>query len=160
MGKEDAVTGGAGCRFSKEDLRAAFSFLGDDEIPTLCSYVESREWPADYVVMQDGDPGDYIGFLVKGRMAVKVQTSFPGRFALVAILESGSILGEVAAIEATRRTATVVTLEPCRILFLTRSAMDTMLAENPALGINILKRIIHVLSRRLKTASTRLAKIL
>lgn len=160
MGNDAVTAHEGGCPYTKDDLSAAFSFLSADETAALCPYVEMRQWSTDAVVMQDGDSGDFFGFLVRGRMAVKLETSFPGRFALVAMLESGSMIGEAAVVEKTRRSATVIALEPCSIFVISRIAMDRLLVEKPDLGVKILKRIIHVLSQRLKTASIRLSKIL
>ena len=148
------------CKHNAESLHSAFPFLSRQEANELCPFLEMKEWPSDSVIMQDGDVGDFMGFLVSGRLAVKRETSFSGKFILVAILEKGSMLGEIAVVEEAHRQATVVAIEPSVIFVLTRSMMDLLLQENPQLGIKILKRIVHVLSQRLKKASDRLAKLL
>lgn len=126
----------------------------------MCSFLELQDWPANEVVMRDGESGDFMAFLVKGKLAVKKETSFPGKYILVALLESGSMVGEVAVIGDSLRNATVVAIENSQLLILTREKMDQLLKHNPQLGIKLLKRIIQVQGSRLQKASDRLSRLL
>ena len=156
----ETATGGE-CRLSADTLRRAFPFISDEDAVSLCRYLEPRDWPAGTQVIEKNEPGDYMGFLVKGKLVVKKETSFADKYVLVAILERGSMFGEIAVVEdGTTRNATVVAVEDSQALILTRVAMDCLLVENPPLGAKVLKRIIQVLSQRLKKASDRLARLL
>lgn len=143
-----------------EELSGIFPFLDREEGGIICSLAEVRRCPAGSILMKDGDDGDYLGFLLAGRLAVKKETAFPGKLVLVAILERGSLLGEMSMVERDKRHATVVAMEDCRLLVLTCDQMTRLLAEFPALGSKLLKRIIHVLGYRLRMASDRLSKLL
>jgi len=143
-----------------EELAPLFPFLDRDEVRVFCSYLEMKEFPSDYVLMREGEAGDYMGFLVGGKLAVKKETSFPGRYILIAVIEPGSMVGEISVVEKGFRNATVVTMEPSRLLILTYDQMEKMLGQHPALGIKLLKRIIHVIGYRLRKASERLSLIL
>ena len=144
----------------REEFHEIFPFLTADESEIFCSYLEVQEWPVDGVLMKDGDTGEFMGFLIDGRLAVKKETSFPGKQTLVAILERGSMVGEIAVVEPSPRNATVVAAEKSTLLILTREGLDRLLEENHKLGIKLLKRIIHVLGSRLRKASDRLALLL
>lgn len=148
------------CPLSKDELREIFSSLSEEEGVVLCSYLELKEWPAGAVLMKDGEPGDSMGFLVDGKLAVKKETSFPGKHILVAILEKGSMVGEISAVEPQLRNATVVATEKSRLLILTHDNLNKLLENNHELGAKLLKRIIHVLSFRLRKASDRLSWLL
>ena len=148
------------CDIAAELLQRAFPFWRDGAGHELCSFLTISDWPADAVVMRDGEPGDFMGFLVEGKLAVKKETTFSGKYILVALLESGSMVGEIAIVEESVRSATVVAMEKSRLLVLTREDMDRLLAANPELGIKLLKRIIHVMSTRLQKASARLSWLL
>jgi CRP-like cAMP-binding protein len=110
--------------------------------------------------MKSGEPGDFLGFLVEGKLAVKMETIFPGKFILVAVLERGSLVGEISAVDGGSRHATVVAAEKSRLLILSCEKMEQMLRQTPALGLKLLRRIIHVLGHRLDKASDRLARLL
>ncbi|MBU4119064.1 MAG: cyclic nucleotide-binding domain-containing protein [Proteobacteria bacterium] len=110
--------------------------------------------------MKNGDPGDFMGFLVEGKLAVKMEAIFPDKFILVAVLERGSMVGEVSVVEEGYRHATVVAMEKSHLLILSRENMELMLKQAPSLGLKIFRRIIHVLGHRLGKASDRLSRLL
>lgn len=150
-----------GCRLvSDKALAEGFPYLTQEECKILCNYLEYRKCSKDEVFIHQGDPGDFMGFLLTGKMAIKKETSFPGKFVLVAILESGSLVGEISVVESNPRTATVVAMEDSEILLLTHDKAEHLLEEHPMLTIKLLKKIIRVLGARLQKSSARLARLL
>jgi CRP/FNR family cyclic AMP-dependent transcriptional regulator len=143
-----------------EDLRSVFKFLDEKEVETLCTYLELRKLPTNTILMEENQDGDFMGFLVKGRLAVKKETRFPGKYILLAILDPGTMVGEISVMECCRRNATVVAMEEAQLLILSRERLNALLAADPILGSKVLKRIIQVLSIRLQRADDRLAKLL
>lgn len=153
---DDTLLGG----YRPEELRDVFSFLTTDEMGELIPYLEFREWQPSEVVMKNGDPGDFMGFLIEGKLAVKMEAIFPDKYILVAVLERGSMVGEVSVVEEGERHATVVAMEKSRLLILSRENMELMLRQAPSLGLKLFRRIIHVLGHRLGKASDRLSRLL
>jgi len=147
-------------RYRQEELNDIFSFLSEEEMGLLFAYLELREWQAGEIVLKKGEPADFMGFLVVGKLAVKMEAIFPGRFILVAVLERGSMLGELSVVEGGGRYATVVATEKSQLLTISRENMELMLRQSPALGFKFFRRIIHVLGHRLGKASDRLARLL
>ena len=141
-------------------MRKALRFLSDQESSEICAYLEMRNWESGEVLMKDGEPGDFMGFILAGKLAVKKETKFPGRFTLVAILEPGAMVGEISVVDGGLRTATVVAMERVELLVLTCGSLDRLLDEKPVLGIKVLKRIIHVLSLRQRRTYDRLSTLL
>lgn len=153
---DDTLLGG----YRPEELRDVFSFLTTDEMGELIPYLEFREWQPSEVVMKNGAPGDFMGFLIEGKLAVKMEAIFPDKYILVAVLERGSMVGEVSVVEEGERHATVVAMEKSRLLILSRENMELMLRQAPSLGLKLFRRIIHVLGHRLGKASDRLSRLL
>lgn len=147
-------------RYRPDELNDIFSFLSAAEMGELFAYLEFREWQPAEVVMKKGDSGDFLGFLVAGKLSVKMEAIFPGKFILVAVLERGSMVGEISVVEGGQRHATVVATEKSHLLLLSRENMELMLRQSPALGLKFFRRIIHVLGNRLCKASDRLATLL
>lgn len=147
-------------RYRPEELNDIFSFLSAEEMGALFAYLEFREWQPGEIVAKSGDPGDFMGFLVEGKLAVKMEAIFPGKFILVAVLARGSLVGEVSVVESGCRHATVFATENSHLLILSRKNLELMLEQAPALGLKIFRRIICVLGHRLGEASGRLARLL
>lgn len=147
-------------RYRPEELNDIFPFLSGEEREELFIYLDFREWQPGELVLKSGEPADFMGFLVEGKLAVRMEAIFPGKFILVAVLERGSLVGEVSVVEEGRRHATVVATEKSSLLILTREKMELMLEQAPALGLKLFRRIIHVLGHRLGKASDRLSRLL
>lgn len=151
---------GTVCKLGEAALCGALKFLAPDEAASFCAYLDYRVWEAGEVLMNDGEPGDFMGFVLDGKLAVKKETNFPGRFTLVAILDRGAMVGEISAVDRGLRTATVVAVEKTEMLLLSCDNLEHLLTEHPALGFKLLKRIIHVLSLRQGRAYDRLSSLL
>jgi CRP-like cAMP-binding protein len=150
-----------GCHLVSEGaLAKSFPYLLPEECKVLCGFLEYKKCAKDEVFIRQGDAGDFMGFLLQGRLAIKKETSFPGKFVLVAILEGGSLVGEISVVEENPRSATVVAMEESEILVLRRDKAEKLLEENPLLAVKLLKKIIRVLGARLQKASARLAQLL
>lgn len=148
------------CNAKPEDLQRAFNFLSPVESEELCPYLELREWQEDAVVMQKGDYEDYMGFIIEGKLAVKMKTGYWGKNIIIAILERGAIVGEGAFLDSGPRGNTVIAMENCRLLTLTTQKMEELIANSPSLAIKLLKRMLYVQSLRLRKAGERISELL
>ena len=149
-----------GCGFSDKDLETAFGFLTHEERRGICPYLQSKVCPAKAVLMEENETSNYLGFLADGRLAVKKETGFKGKYIILAILEKGTIVGETEILGHGPRSATVVAVEDSRLLTLTDESFDLLLKEDPPLGIKLLKRILNVITLRLRKAGERLSQLL
>ena len=147
-------------QFPIDSIKKVFKFLSEQEIAALCPYMELKKVAADTVVIKEGDPGDFMGFLVHGRLSVRKETAFPGKEVLMAILEAGSLVGESAIVKPSVRNATVVAVVDCELLILSHENMRKLNASNPALAVKVLERIIAVVSLRFSKVVERLSKLL
>ncbi|MDH3392403.1 MAG: cyclic nucleotide-binding domain-containing protein [Desulfobulbaceae bacterium] len=148
------------CDLVTAHAESAFRFLTDDELEIICPYLQIRRWPSDSVLMREGEPGDFMGFLVEGKLAVRKETSFAGKHILLAILEPGTMVGEISVVAHEQRNASVVATEESTLLELTSESFDLLVKEHPVLGVKFLSQIVSVVSLRLRKADDRLARLL
>lgn len=148
------------CDLSVETLSQVLKFLTDEEVVSIRSYLDYRVWDAGETLMNDGDSGDFMGFVLAGKLAVKKETNFSGRFTLVAILDRGAMVWEISDLDRGLRTATVVAIQKTEMLLLTCDSLEKILTDRPHLGVKLLKRIINVLSLRQGRAYDRLSSLL
>jgi len=148
------------CDAKAEDVRNAFNFLSTEEIEELCPYLELREWKADAVVMKQGAEEDYVGFLIEGKLAVKKKTGYWDKTIIIAILEKGAMVGEGAFIASGPRSNDVIAMEPCKLLTLSAPRMDELTRKNSLLSIKLMKRMLFIMSKRLRKASERISELL
>jgi CRP-like cAMP-binding protein len=148
------------CDARPEDLKRAFNFLSDGEVDELCPFLELREWRENEIVMQQGDYEDYMGFVIGGKLAVKMKTGYWGKNIVIAILERGAIVGEGAFLDSGPRGNTVVAMEKSKLLTLTTQKMEELILNRPSLAIKLFKRMLHIQSLRLRKAGERIAELL
>jgi CRP-like cAMP-binding protein len=90
-------------------------------------------------------------FIVQGGR-VKVSRLIGGKEQMLAVLGKGDFFGEMALVTRERRTATVSTLEPVRLLAFNREGFLNMINKNPKIALNIIDK----LCRRLANANQHL----
>lgn len=70
--------------------------------------------PAGQVLMHQGDPGDVVFVLVRGRVRIS-QYEIDGVEMPLAIRRPGEVLGDIAVLGGTARTATVSAVDTCDV---------------------------------------------
>jgi len=145
--------------FELKDEVKIFHLLNDEELEQILHYFEMVNYPAGTTVFSEGDPGDFIGFIVSGRLEVKKQTEFKGRQIVLALLSKGSFVGELSLVDEHPRSATVIAPEDSELIILRREALDSLLQSHPYTGIKILKGLNKILAIRLRKAVDRLSVI-
>jgi CRP-like cAMP-binding protein len=142
----------------KDELKI-FHLLNKEELEQIVPYFEIVHYPAGTTLFNEGDSGDFIGFIVSGRLEVKKQTEFKGRQIVLALLSRGSFVGELSMVDEQPRSATVVASEDSELVILRREALDSLMQTYPYIGIKILKGLNRFLAIRLRKAVDRLTVI-
>lgn len=146
--------------FGLKDKLLLFHLLSDEEVELIAGYFEIALFPEGAVLFREGEPGDYIGFIVSGAVEVKKQTEFKGKEIVLATLKKGSFVGEMSLMgHGEPRSATVVVLEDTELVILKRDALDTLIEQHPRIGIKILKGLNQILTIRLRKTVERLTSL-
>jgi len=97
-----------------ERLRSVPGLAGtsDKELVRLLPYVDEAELAAGHVLMEEGKPGREAFVIVEGEAEVALQGS------VVTRLGPGELIGEMALLDHSPRSATVTAATPMRVLVL------------------------------------------
>jgi CRP-like cAMP-binding protein len=145
-----------------QDLRdklQVFQLLTLDELDLLIPNFKLVKYPKGATLFKEGDPGDYFGIVLSGKLEVKKQTEFKDKAIVLALLGKGSFTGELSMLDGQVRSAAVVAREDSEMFILTRDVLDKFMDENPHIGIKILKGIVRTMSIRLRKSVERMAAI-
>jgi CRP-like cAMP-binding protein len=111
-----------------------------------------REVGADEVLIRQGEFGSHMVLLVVA--LVKITTTLVnGRQALLAIRESGDLVGEMSALDGTRRAVSVTTCRPSIVSVIHRTDFRAFLRRHPETAV----AIAGITDDRLCRANQRLA---
>ncbi len=110
--------------------------LSDEQQRQVESLMTRRRFTKGEVLFHEGDAGDSVHLVQRGRVAV--QTSTPrGDIVTLTVLGPGSSFGEQALIDReARRTATVVALDACETRVLHRADFDDLRTRFPAVNLS------------------------
>lgn len=118
------------------------------DLDHMLGFAVETHFPAGAAIFRGGDPGRSLMVIVEGQVKISV-TASDGREAVLAILEAGDILGEMAIIENKPRSADATALTPCRVLVLHQRDFIPFLERNP----KVVVRMLALLSERLRRTS-------
>ena len=143
------------------DLREEllFSLLEDEDIEKIAPFIELTIYPSGTVLFKEGDPGDFVGCVISGKLEVKKQTEFKGNQVIIALLTKGALVGELSIFDRHSRSATVEAVEKTTMLILRNDAIEALMQEHPHTGIKLLRGLLRILSIRLRKATERLTNI-
>jgi CRP-like cAMP-binding protein len=129
------------------------------EIELLAGYMKAYEADPGCVIFHEGDPGDHLCLLVRGRVK-STKISDGTHSAVVSTDGRGRSIGEMALVDGEPRSASCEVVESSILLLLTRDAFMRLSEERPMLGFKLLLRIAKLMSRRLRVTSGKLVDYL
>jgi CRP/FNR family cyclic AMP-dependent transcriptional regulator len=137
-------------------------FFGDfpaPEIETLTRYVQASSVVPNTVIFREGDRGGFMCLVIAGSAEIfKQDNKFGSK--RIGKIGPGKTIGEMALVDGEQRSATCICPEPSTLVMLTREQFVRIIREHPALSVNILLKIVTLMSRRLRQTSGQLVDYL
>jgi CRP/FNR family cyclic AMP-dependent transcriptional regulator len=131
-----------------------FEGLPPSELSRISEHLHETRFPAGANVLVAEQPGEAVYVVLAG--SVKVHAIRPdGTEVVLAVLGAGEILGEMSASDSLGRSASVVTLEETKLLWLDRRTFRASVAGSTTLSGNL----AEVLSKRVRLANARLISL-
>ena len=96
------------------------------------------------------------GFILEGAVRISREVGGMGEEAL-AVLRTGDAFGEMALIDATPRSADAKAHERCRLLVVTRDALEEVLFLRKDLAYEVLWNFVKILTARLRETNDKMA---
>jgi CRP/FNR family cyclic AMP-dependent transcriptional regulator len=105
-----------------------------EEVRQVVAISRRRVFQKGEVVFHQGDPGDSLHLVVKGRFAVRIMTPL-GDSVTIAVRGPGENFGEMALVDPeTRRSATVQALEPAETQAVYYGELERLRAKHPQIS--------------------------
>jgi CRP-like cAMP-binding protein len=99
-------------------------------------------------LFHEGDPGDVMYVLVTGEATVRI------RNLVLEDVRAGAILGEMAVVDASPRSTTVIAKSDCMFAVIDQKRFHFLVDESPRFAIEVMK----VMAQRLRQCDLSLAK--
>jgi CRP/FNR family transcriptional regulator, cyclic AMP receptor protein len=130
--------------------------LADEDRRAVLARMARRSYRKGETLFHEGDPGDSLHLIDKGRIAIRASTR-SGDAAILAVLGRGHSFGEQALLSPTAtRTASAVALEPVETRVLLRTDFEQLRREQPSVE----RFLVEVLATQVRRLSTQLLEAL
>jgi CRP-like cAMP-binding protein len=132
-----------------------FENFNQTEIRVLSQFMQAYRTEPGVEIIREGDAGDFMVFLIEGRIEVFKQDRWNAP-RLIAVIAPGQSFGEMSMIDGEPRFASCIAAEPCMIAVLSRDSLARIILEHTTLGAKILMELVLMLSQRLRQTSSKL----
>lgn len=126
-----------------------FAGLSDADRATLASATSIRRYRRGERIVTQGQSGDHLFVIVRGRVSVMI-LSPDGREVVLTTLGEGDHFGEMALLDESPRSASVVASERSELAILTRQTFFDLLRTN----FSLTRALLSSFSRRLRQANS------
>jgi CRP-like cAMP-binding protein len=137
----------AGLAATTEDAEHFWALLDPAHRRLLIAAGRTHEHPAGTILIHEGDSADSVIVLLSGRVKV-IATGVTGHQGLLGIRTAGDVVGEMAAIEARRRSATVIAIDRLRLLRIPVADFVRLIRSEAGISYALLR----VVSKRLRSS--------
>lgn len=102
--------------------------------------------PPGLVLFREGEPGKEMFILLQGTAEISVGGD------VVELATPGALLGEMALVDSSARSATVITRSDCKFVAVDGKQFDLLVRESPEFA----RHVMTVMANRLRTMNERL----
>ena len=131
-----------------------FAVLPGHQIALLTGAVIRRSYPRGATVMAAGDPTDSLYVVISGRLKV-LMSDDEGRDVILSMLGPSEYFGEMGLIDDSPRSASVVTVEACELLVLSKRDFRKCLLENFEMAMTVMRGLV----KRLREADRKIGSL-
>ncbi len=131
-----------------------FSSFPEDQLRMLASVVGRRSVPRSTTVMASGDATDSLYIVLSGRLKV-LMSDAEGKEVILSIIGPGEFFGEMGLIDDSPRSASVLAIEPCELLSISKRDFKKCMAENFDMAMAVMRGLV----RRLREADRKIGSL-
>lgn len=131
-----------------------FSGLNEEQLGVLVRAIVRKSVGRNARIIGAGDPPDSLYIVLSGRLKVLISDE-QGREVILSILNPGEFFGEMGLLDDSPRSASVVTLEACELLTITKTDFKRSLADNFELSLMVMRGLV----KRLREADRKIGSL-
>lgn len=122
-----------------------------DALEKIVSIITIRRFAHGDKIIKEGDQGDEMFILNKGKVRIEKKTLQDESYTVVSLSDEMNVFfGEQALMDNDFRSATVLAEIDCECYVIKKTDFDNLGNENPKIGLLITREIAKILSGRLR----------
>ena len=128
--------------------------LQESQLSLLTSVVSRRSFPRGTTIIAAGDATDSLYVVISGRLKVMMSDD-EGREVILSMLGASEYFGEMGLIDDSTRSASVISVEPCELLVLSKRDFRKCLSENFEMALTVMRGLV----KRLREADRKIGSL-
>ena len=115
--------------------------LTPEELAEITKHAVARSFRPRTVLVSEGEKTDALYIIVEGKARAYVGDA-SGREVVLSIMGPGEYFGEIA-FDAGPRSASVITVDACKMLVVPQAEFAEFVKGNPAFAMSFIRKLIH-----------------
>ena len=122
-----------------------FEGLSDQQISLLTDRAAVRSYSKGAIIVNEGDEGTSLFVILSGSVKTFLSDE-NGKEVVLSTQGAGEYFGDLALFDDEPRSASVMALEPCKVMIITKAQLREAIREDPDIGLSLL----HGLAKRVR----------
>lgn len=131
-----------------------FAHLNLEALKKIAAITQERRYGKGRIIFMEGEPGEAIYLLKKGKIKLSRQTE-DGREHILHLVNAGQVFAEVVLFDEGGYPATAETLEDCQLVVIRNQDLNETIKTDPQIALAMLK----IMARRLRAAQEKVASL-
>jgi len=117
-----------------------FKQLKQQDVEDILLHIHCRNFPKKTQIVTEGDDSHSLYFLLSGKVKIYLDDD-NGKEIIVNVHQAGEFFGELGLLKSIPRTASVLTMEDCRIGIMPEADFRRCLASYPCFAMSLIENI-------------------
>jgi CRP/FNR family cyclic AMP-dependent transcriptional regulator len=130
-----------------------FENLSDEQVGILTERAVTRTYPKGAIIVNEGDEGNSL-FVIQSGTVKTFLSDENGREVVLSTQSAGEYFGDLALFDDEPRSASVMTLEPCKVMIISKAQLREVISEDAEIALSLLKGLagrVRVLTENVRT---------
>ena len=133
-----------------------FEGLSEEDLDKIVKICITKSYTKGDVIFEDNTSGEDLFIVLEGNMKIKLEAVLPHYDIALSTIEAGQIFGELALIDSSPRSATVVCETDAQVAVLNGEKLNRLMEEDNHIGYVLMKNIARTICARLRKANREL----
>ena len=120
-----------------------FSGLTEPELDALHDRLPTKSYRKNTVIIEKGDDSSFLYIILEGKVKAYVADEHSDKEIILSTQGAGEHFGELALLNDTPRTCSVMTLEDSKFLVMTKKSFKEFLSDHPDTALNLIETLVN-----------------
>ncbi|MCD6386085.1 cyclic nucleotide-binding domain-containing protein [Candidatus Sumerlaeota bacterium] len=138
----------------------AFEGLNRKELRAIARICTHDSFEAGTVIFRDCAPGMDMYIMLKGKVAIKLESITPNYEIGLTTVNPREVFGEFSLIDCEPRSATATVIEPTEVLTVDGKKMHALFEKHPRMGYLVMRNLARTISSKIRRTNRKLLNVI